>query len=205
MSSPSRFAPNLPDDAEIVEFTPDGGFAHETGEPRSRRQRERKKSTRVEPESLSHAIKIAWCDWAAGMVIGLMPLLCHLLLHFAARSAPDWDDNWAPDLLFISITNSGLVTVTVFTRMLGEAYSIASMTPVMRVIWGATIVCFALASMLYGAAVTGMGNHWTGWSALGFVVFSAYCSLTFELAVAREHFAPKRPRKASEEGTETPC
>jgi hypothetical protein len=204
MSSPSRFAPNLPDDAEIVEFTPEGGFAHETGEQRSRRQRERKKSARVEPESLSHATKIAWCDWAAGMVIGLMPLLCHLLLHFAARSAPDWDDNWAPDLLFITISNSGLVAVTVFTRMLGAHLSISSLTPAMRIIWGLTIVCFALASMLYGAAATGMGNRWTGWSALGFVVFSAYCSLTFELAVAREHFAPKRPRKAGDEGTDTP-
>jgi hypothetical protein len=70
----------------------------------------------------------------------------------------------------------------------------------MRVIWGLTIVCFALASMLYGAAATGMGNRWTGWAALLFVVFSAYCSLTFELAVAREHFAPKRNRKSFEEG-----
>jgi hypothetical protein len=76
--------------------------------------------------------------------------------------------------------------VTVFTRMLGEAYSLASMTPMMRVIWGATIVCFALASMLYGAAVTGMGNQMTSLTSVAFVVFSAYCSLTFELAVARE-------------------
>jgi hypothetical protein len=204
MSSPSRFGPTLPDDAEIVEFTHEGGFPHETGEQRSRRARDRKKSARVEPESLGHAIKIAWCDWAAGLVIGLMPLLCHLLLHFAAKSAPDWDDNWAPDLLFITISNSGLVAVTVFTRMLGAHLSISSLTPAMRIIWGLTIVCFALASMLYGAAATGMGNRWTGWSALAFVIFSAYCSLTFELAVAREHFAPKRPRKASEEGAETP-
>lgn len=65
-----------------------------------------------------------------------------------------------------------------------------------------TIVCFALASMLYGAAVTGMSDLWTKWTALGFVVFSAYCSLIFELAVAKEHFAPRRPRRALEEGCE---
>lgn len=141
---------------------------------------------------IHHALMIAWCDWAAGMLIGLMPLLCHLLLHFSAKSAPDWDDNWAPDLLFISITNSGLVALTVFTRMLAAHLSISSLTPKMRVIWGLTIVCFALASMLYGAAVTGMGNRWTSWTALLFVGFSAYCSLHFELAVAREHFLPKR-------------
>ncbi len=167
------------------------------------RTRRRKKTVRAEPESLDHAIVIAWCDWAAGMIIGLMPLLCHLLLHFAARSAPDWDDNWAPDLLFITISNSGLVAVTVFTRMLGAHLSISSLTPVMRIVWGLTIVCFALASMLYGAAVTGMSNGWTKWSALIFVVFSAYCSLTFELAVAKEHFAPRRGRKFLEEGFET--
>jgi hypothetical protein len=198
MSSPSRFAPSIPDDAEIVDLAPD------TNEQRMRRARDRKKAAKVEPESLSHAIKIAWCDWAAGMVIGLMPLLCHLLLHFAAKSAPDWDDNWAPDLLFITISNSGLVAVTVFTRMLGAHLSISSLTPSMRIVWGLTIVCFALASMLYGAAATGMSNKWTGWSALLFVVFSAWCSLTFELAVAREHFAPRRPRKTADDGSEQP-
>lgn len=192
MTASSRFSTSY-DDAELeAELVP--------SDSRARRTRDDRKVTRSKPESLEHAIQIAWCDWAAGMIIGLMPLLCHMLLHFAARSAPDWDDNWAPDLLFITISNSGLVAVTVFTRMLGAHLSISSLTPMMRVIWGLTIVCFALASMLYGAAVTGMGNHWTGWTALIFVVFSAYCSLTFELAVAREHFAPRRSRKILEEG-----
>ncbi len=193
MSSPSRFVPVVQDD-------PDAEFDLEPTEARSKRNKERKKPAR--PESLDHAIEIAWCDWAAGMIIGLMPLLCHLLLHFAAKSAPDWDDNWSPDLLFITISNSGLVAVTVFTRMLGAHLSISSLTPVMRIVWGMTIVCFALASMLYGAAATGMSNRLTGWTAMLFVVFSAYCSLTFELAVAREHFVPKRVRKHVGEGQE---
>ncbi|HEX2590765.1 MAG TPA: hypothetical protein VHL34_04690 [Rhizomicrobium sp.] len=149
-------------------------------------------------EGHTNAVMIAWCDWIASMMIGLMPLLCHMLLHISARSAPDWDDNWAPDLLFISISNSGLVTVTVFTRMLAAHLSISSLTPFMRVVWGITIVCFALASMLYGAAVTGMSNGYTGWASLVFVILSAWCSLTFELAVAREevarHKTTKRPR-----------
>jgi hypothetical protein len=167
-------------------------------ESKNRRSKHEKKVAKLRPESLEHATKIAWCDWAAGLVIGLMPLLCHLLLHYAAKSAPDWDDNWAPDLLFITISNSGLVAVTVFTRMLGAHLSISSLTPSMRVVWGLTIVCFALASMLYGAAATGMSNRWTSWAALGFVMFSAYCSLIFELAVAREHFVPRRPHKLLE-------
>lgn len=173
--------------------------AHAGARPREHAHRLSRHSGSHRPESLQHAIVIAWCDWAASMTIGLMPLLCHMLLHFAAKSAPDWDDNWAPDLLFISISNSGLVAVTVFTRMLGAHLSISSLTPAMRIVWGLTIVCFALASMLYGAAATGMGNRWTGWASLIFVLFSAYCSLNFELAVAREHFSPKRGRKHIDE------
>jgi len=144
---------------------------------------------------MSHPVRVAWCDWAAGMMIGLMPLLCHAVLHFAAKPPADWDDNWSPDLLFISITNSGVVTVTVFTRMLGDTYSMTSMTPGMRVIWGLTIVCFALASMLYGACVTGMGNQFTGLTSVLFVIFTAFCSLVFELAVAREEEAAQHRLK----------
>jgi hypothetical protein len=189
-TSVSRFFASLPQpEGDEAEFSVS-----------SQQRRSKAKRSKHKPDSPEHARTIAWCDWAAGLVIGLMPLLCHLLLHYAAKSAPDWDDNWAPDLLFITISNSGLVAVTVFTRMLGAHLSISSLTPSMRVIWGLTIVCFALASMLYGAAVTGMSNRWTGWAALLFVVFSAYCSLNFELAVAREHFAPKRsPRFAEAE------
>jgi hypothetical protein len=183
--SPSRFLAAIPPDSAA------GGVSSSS---MPRRTKHEKKLIKHRPESLEHALKIAWCDWGAGLVIGLMPLLCHLLLHYAAKSAPDWDDNWAPDLLFITITNSGLVAVTVFTRMLSAHLSISSLTPMMRIIWGFTIVCFALASMLYGAAATGMSNRWTSAAALLFVIFSAYCSLTFELAVAREHFAPAKPR-----------
>ncbi|HEX3945825.1 MAG TPA: hypothetical protein VHW69_17250 [Rhizomicrobium sp.] len=192
MSTASRFFFPVPAEE------PDEEEPSSTAESKSRRSKHEKKLAKHRPESLEHATKIAWCDWAAGLVIGLMPLLCHLLLHYAAKSAPDWDDNWAPDLLFITISNSGLVAVTVFTRMLGAHLSISSLTPSMRVVWGLTIVCFALASMLYGAAATGMSNRWTSWAALSFVIFSAYCSLTFELAVAREHFVPRRPHKLLE-------
>lgn len=184
MTTASRFLTAVPSDAE----------ESSSASARNGQLRYDRKNAKHRPESLEHAVKIAWCDWAAALVIGLMPLLCHLLLHFAAKSAAGWDDNWAPDLLFITITNSGLVAVTVFTRMLSAHLSISSLTPMMRVVWGLTIVCFALASMLYGAAVTGMGNRWTSMVALAFVVFSAYCSLTFELAVAREHFSPVRQR-----------
>lgn len=84
----------------VSEFThdylPDNSDTANRGKAKHRRSPHEKKIAQHRPESLDHALKIAWCDWAAGMVIGLMPLLCHLLLHFAARSAPDWDDNGRP-------------------------------------------------------------------------------------------------------------
>ena len=189
-TTPSRFLTAVPSDNEAEDQQADAASSALS----NRKHKRDKKSAKHRPESLEHAIKIAWCDWGAGLVIGLMPLLCHLLLHYTAKSAPDWDDNWAPDLLFITITNSGLVAVTVFTRMLSAHLSISSLTPAMRIVWGFTIVSFALASMLYGAAVTGMSTRWTSAAALLFVVFSSYCSLTFELAVAREHFVPGKQR-----------
>jgi hypothetical protein len=132
-SSAARFFASLPpsegDDAELRAL------------PQRRAKPERKRS-KHRPDSPEHARMIAWCDWAAGVVIGLMPLLCHLLLHYAAKSAPDWDDNWAPDLLFITISNSGLVAVTVFTRMLGANLSISS--PRRRCAWCGGSPSFAL-------------------------------------------------------------
>jgi hypothetical protein len=173
-----------PERRKDIDGPQSAGWSNPIAALRSMRNLGRRVGRRV-----SHPVRVAWCDWAASMMIGLMPLLCHAVLHIAAKPPADWDDNWSPDLLFISITNSGVVTVTVFTRMLGDTYSLASMTPSMRVVWGLNIVCFALASMLYGAAVTGMGNQFTGITSAMFVLFTGFCSLTFELAVAREEEA----------------
>jgi hypothetical protein len=133
---------------------------------------------------MSSEKKIAWCDWIAGMTIGLMPLLAHFVLWVAAKSQSGWIDNWVPDLLFITISNSGLVAVSVFTRMLAGTHSIANLSPSQRVVWGLTLASFALASMLYGADVTGMGNIHAWITACILMVFSMSCSLNFELAMA---------------------
>jgi hypothetical protein len=126
----------------------------------------------------------AWCDWVAGLTIGLMPLLAHLILHFGAKTAPGWDDNWSADLLFISISNSGLSAITVFARLIGGSYRLDAMRPRIRVVWSLTLVCFCLASLLYGAAVTGNGSAYTSAIAIAFLIASAICSLNFELALA---------------------
>lgn len=126
----------------------------------------------------------AFCDWIAGLVIGLMPLLAHLILHFGAKPTPDWDDNWSADLLFISITNSGLCGVTVFARIIGGTVKLENMKPRIRLVWAGTLACFCLASLLYGAAVTGKGSDYTIILAGVFLIASAVCSLNFELTLA---------------------
>jgi hypothetical protein len=46
-----------------------------------------------------------------------MPLLAHVLLYVAAKPEKGWAENWAPDLLFITISNFGLAALSVFVRM----------------------------------------------------------------------------------------
>jgi hypothetical protein len=133
--------------------------------------------------------KVAWCDWLAGMIIGLMPLLTHFVLWVATKRQGNWADNWVPDLLFVTISNSGLVAVTVFTRLLAGAYDMSSFSPAKRVVWGLTLASFALAAMLYGADVTGTGNDKAWITSLILLIFSAICSINFELAIAG---APKK-------------
>lgn len=113
-----------------------------------------------------------------------MPLLAHVLLYFAAKPSPEWNDNWAADLLFISISNSGLSAISVFARIGGGSYSFEKMSQGNKIVWALTLVCFCLASLLYGAAVTGKANDHASWFAIAFLVFSAFCSLNFELALA---------------------
>ena len=136
----------------------------------------------------------AWCDWIAGLVIGLMPLLAHAILHFGAKPTPDWDDNWSADLLFISISNSGLSAVTVFARLIGGTVPLGEMKPRIRVVWALTLACFCLASLLYGAAVTGKGSEHTNLIAVLFLITSAVCSLNFELALAASRTGIARRR-----------
>jgi hypothetical protein len=118
------------------------------------------------------------------MIIGFMPLLTHFFLWLAAKRQGGWTDNWAPDLLFVTISNSGLVAVTVFTRLLAGAYAISSFSPMKRVVWSLTLASFAIAAMLYGVDVTGMGNGNTWLIAVILLVGSAICSLNFELGLS---------------------
>lgn len=116
-----------------------------------------------------------------------MPLLAHLLLYFAGKPDRNWNSNWAPDLLFISISNSGMAALSVFIKTLASDHPVKKFNPLTRVVWVALLICFALASMLYGVDVTGADNGKSWMVAAALVVLSGVCSLNFEIAMAREN------------------
>jgi hypothetical protein len=84
----------------------------------------------------------------------------------------------------VTISNSGLVAVTVFTRLLAGAYDISNLSPNQRVVWGTTLVSFSITAMLYGVDVTGMAGPAIWMTALVLLFTSAFCSLNSELALA---------------------
>ena len=118
------------------------------------------------------------------MVIGLMPLLAHCLIYLAGKPDQNWNENWAPDILFIAISNSGFAALAVFVKMLRGESAIANFKPLTRIVWVTLLMCFAFAAMLYGVDVTGSdnGNSWK--IAVVLVVLSGICSLNFEIATA---------------------
>jgi hypothetical protein len=128
--------------------------------------------------------KIAYCNWIAGMAIGLMPLLAHVLLYVAAKPQQGWTDNWSPDLLFITISNSGLAALSVFVKMATGDQRIRNSPARLIVVWVLLLLCFAFSSMLYGATVSGQGNDSTWITAIVLMILAAVCSLNFELALA---------------------
>ncbi len=78
-----------------------------------------------------------------------------------------------------------MAAVAVFIKMLAGDHPAAKFKPLTRIVWVALLVCFALASMLYGVDVTGADNG-KSWIVAAVLVFlSGICSLNFEIAMAQ--------------------
>jgi hypothetical protein len=135
--------------------------------------------------AMQPAVRAAFWDWLSGVIIGLMPLMAHLALHHFSKPLPEWDDNWTPDVLVISITSSGFSLVNTFSVM-RAAEKPHSLQDYATLMMAGTIGCFLLAGALYGTAVSGRSNDWTFTGAVGLLFASAISSLYFELALARK-------------------
>jgi hypothetical protein len=129
-------------------------------------------------------VRAAFFEWIAGLIIGVTPLLAHGLLHIFADPAHGWDDTWAGDVLFVSITTSGLSAVTVFTRVAKGALTVSLLGSSACVLMAVTMVLFLFAGMLYGVVASGHAREITIWPAIVFLAGSAIVSLYFELTLA---------------------
>jgi hypothetical protein len=127
-------------------------------------------------------IQTACWEWASGLIIGLTPLLAHAILHMVADPSTNWADNWTADILFVSITNSGLSAVTVFSRSIKGALKLS---PACYVLMALTLILFLFSGMMYGVVAIGHARDLTIWPAIALLLSSAIESLIFEMAIAK--------------------
>lgn len=130
---------------------------------------------------MSPAVKEAFCDWLASLLIGLTPLIAHALLHAFVEPSVAWEDNWSADILFVAITNSGVSVVTVFGRILKPDRIPLSSTA--RVLMAVTAVLFLCSGILYGAVASGHSKN-TIYISIAFLIGSGLTSMYFEMALA---------------------
>ena len=131
-----------------------------------------------------HVTAAIW-EWTAGLLIGLTPLLAHALLHAFATPARQWEDSWTGDLLFVSITNSGLSAVTVFTRVAKGLFKIKNIKPQTFGLMALTMLLFLFSGMLYGIAASGHARDVIIWPAIAILGASLTLLLLFEVALSR--------------------
>lgn len=123
------------------------------------------------------------CNWFGGLLIGLMPLLAHAALEFFATPLPGYGDNWVPDMLFITISNSGFAALSVFVKSGFGDHPFRKFSPGMILLWVILLLSFAGAAMLYGVEAIGHGRQNTWEAAAVLIVTSCICSYNFEMAM----------------------
>src|SRR4051812_27163957 len=90
----------------------------------------------------------------------------------------------AADLLFISISTSGLSAIVAIGRLITGDYSFEKTGTLFRIVMVLNLVIFVFSGALYGAAVTGRQNDNTSITAVIFLILSAIFSLNFEISLA---------------------
>lgn len=129
-------------------------------------------------------VTAAVCEWLSGLIIGFTPLLAHAMLHAFADPAHQWDDTWAGDILFVSITNSGLSVVTVFTRLAKGILQLNQLGAHSFIMMALSMVIFLFAGMFYGLVASGHAREMTIFPSVAILVGSTFVSLYFEMILA---------------------
>ena len=137
-------------------------------------------------------VTIAFFEWAAGLLIGIIPLLWHVMALWTGHATPM--DAWATDTLLVAITTSGLTTLTVFTRFAKGAIQSQHLGPHSYFVMAVATVSFVLSAMLFGQVTTGGAVRMPLGPPLAFLLSSCCSSLYFEilLAIAQSRGGPDR-------------
>ena len=129
---------------------------------------------------------IALFEWSAGLLIGVIPLLCHSLVTFAGGSNTEASDAWTVDLLFVAITTSGLCAISLFTRLAKGAITTDHLKPHSMFLMALNMVAFLLSGVLFGQVSSGV-MHGKGLALpIVFLVLATASSLYFEILIALE-------------------
>lgn len=128
-------------------------------------------------------------EWSAGLLIGLIPILCHFLLSMAGGATHEWQGAWTVDVLFVAITTSGLSVVTLFTRLAKGAVTSRQLKPHSMFFLALNMVAFLLSGVFFGEVSTGTAPA-VGWTvAMAFLIFATASSLYFEILITIEAVA----------------
>jgi hypothetical protein len=121
--------------------------------------------------------------WAAGLLVSLTPILCHLTI--SAGSGAGHGANWTVDLLFVAITTSGLSMVNLVTRLAGGILRPEDIQPHGSFLVILNAVTFLLAGVLFGWVSTQPASPHGLLLPLLFLVFAVVGSLYFEISQNR--------------------
>ncbi len=129
---------------------------------------------------------IAQCEWAAGVLIGLLPIMAHALVYVAAEPNPAWENDWSPDILFVTISNSGICVARLPIRCIAEPEILRRISAETIMCWLALFASLVCAAMLYGVCVSDKESLYTLDVAVGILVLALVVSWNYEMTIAAE-------------------
>jgi hypothetical protein len=129
-------------------------------------------------------VRDAFFEWLTAIAIGVIPLLAHLLMHYAGPPSNGPEGAWTVDVLFVAITTSGTSAVSVFTRFAKGKMKDFRLGPTSIFLMTLTILFLVMSGMLYGTVARGQVSPYAPQFAWGLLVGAALASFAFEMGLA---------------------
>jgi hypothetical protein len=128
-------------------------------------------------------------EWSAGLLIGLIPLLSHLLVNLSGDASSDGPGSWTIDVLLVAIMTSGLSAVTLFTRLARGTVSYSHIKPHSMFLMATNMIAFLLSGVLFGQVSSHGARDFGLTMPAVFLILAMASSLYFEILIAIEAIA----------------